>query len=208
MIAKATPTLTEVCETMQVTINVAKGFNVSLTAAQRGVVRGMAAGVVITIIVLGVGALIQPSGFLLDNPSGRMQVAAIASLAPTLALAVCIARLAAHRFKTPEDLDGGGLTAGTGKARVLQALLQNTLEQLALALPVYAAWSLLGPPHRLNMVLAASFLFLAGRLLFFRGYQRGAAGRAFGFALTFYPTVALLVGTIIFATVAGTGIHS
>jgi hypothetical protein len=171
----------------------------SMTTAQRDVVRGMAAGIVVTITALGLGASVQPSDLLLDTPFNRVQVAAMASLAPALALAICIARLAAHRFKTPEDLDGSGLTAGTGTARVLQALLQNTLEQLALALPVYAAWGLLGPPQRLNMVLAASFLFFAGRLLFFWGYHRGAAGRAFGFALTFYPTVALLVVTIICA---------
>ena len=174
----------------------------SLTTAQRGVMRGMAAGLAMSIVVLSLGAAVQPSSILLDKPFVRLQVAALASLAPTLALAVCIARLAAHRFRTPEDLDGSGLTSGTGKARILQALLQNTLEQLALALPVYAAWSLLGPPHRLNMVLAASALFFFGRLLFFWGYQRGASGRALGFAITFYPTVALLVGAMIFAVLA------
>ncbi len=33
-------------------------------------------------------------------------------------------------------------------------------------------------------------LFLLGRLFFITGYRKGAGGRAFGFALTFYPTVA------------------
>jgi hypothetical protein len=180
----------------------------SLTTAQRGVVRGMAAGLAITIAALGLGASVQSSSALLDNAINRLQAAVLASLAPTLALAVCIARLAAHRFRTPEDLDGGGLTPGTGQARLLQALLQNTLEQLALALPVYAAWSALGPPDRLSMVLVASVLFLCGRLFFCWGYQRGASGRAFGFALTFYPTLVLLLATMVFAALAGTGVWS
>jgi hypothetical protein len=41
---------------------------------------------------------------------------------------------------------------------------------------------------------AAAILFLIGRILFFLGYAEGAASRAFGFALTFYPTLMLLVG--------------
>jgi uncharacterized membrane protein YecN with MAPEG domain len=36
-------------------------------------------------------------------------------------------------------------------------------------------------------------LFFLGRVLFWQGYVRGAPARALGFALTFYPTVAMLV---------------
>ena len=36
-------------------------------------------------------------------------------LAPTCVLAVCIGRLASHRFMTPEDIDGGGLTPGSAE---------------------------------------------------------------------------------------------
>jgi uncharacterized protein involved in response to NO len=46
-------------------------------------------------------------------------------------------------------------------------------------------------------VLAA--LFCAGRLLFWLGYERGAAARAVGFGLTFYPSLAVLI----IAAVAG-----
>jgi hypothetical protein len=56
---------------------------------------------------------------------------------------------------------------------------------------------------RSNAVIAALVcLFAAGRLLFWAGYRRGAKGRAFGFALTFYPSaLALLASTI--AALAG-----
>jgi uncharacterized membrane protein YecN with MAPEG domain len=40
---------------------------------------------------------------------------------------------------------------------------------------------------------ALVILFAVGRLLFWIGYRRGAAGRAFGFALTFYPSVLALL---------------
>ena len=173
----------------------------SLTNPQRGVARAMAAGLVLALAVLGLSILAQPPGSL----SG-MQALALASLAPTIMLAACIARLAAHRFHTPEDIDGSGLTSGTATAKLLQAQLQNTLEQLVLALPAYAACVALGPPQDRMLVLVASALFFCGRLLFFLGYRRGAAGRAFGFALTFYPTVVLLAGTIIHTALAAAGV--
>jgi len=36
-------------------------------------------------------------------------------------------------------------------------------------------------------------MFLVGRLFFFAGYANGAPARAYGFGLTFYPTVLLLL---------------
>jgi len=36
-------------------------------------------------------------------------------------------------------------------------------------------------------------MFLVGRLFFFAGYANGAPSRAYGFGLTFYPTVMLLL---------------
>ena len=45
----------------------------------------------------------------------------------------------------------------------------------------------------LAAIPAAAVLFTLGRILFAAGYRRGAPGRALGFALTFYSTVALAV---------------
>jgi uncharacterized membrane protein YecN with MAPEG domain len=112
---------------------------------------------------------------------------------------VCIARLAKHRFFTPEDIHGSALTTGTERARLLQSLLQNTLEQSALAVPVYVAICALGPLRVLSVVPVAAAMFLVGRVFFFAGYAKGAPSRAFGFALTFYPTVILLLGMIALA---------
>ena len=107
-------------------------------------------------------------------------------------LAVAIARLAKHRFFTPQDIDGSGLTAGSERARMLQALLQNTLEQSVLALPVYAAALLAWPESIGHSAAPCAILFLLGRILFFVRYEHGAPARAIGFALTFYPTLILL----------------
>jgi uncharacterized membrane protein YecN with MAPEG domain len=110
-----------------------------------------------------------------------------------LCLTANIGLLARHRFFTPEDIDGGGLTKGTAQAQVLQATLQNTLEQTVLALSVHAVWAAEMPASWQAVIPAAAILFFIGRVLFWRGYARGAPGRALGFALTFYPTVAMLL---------------
>jgi MAPEG family protein len=89
-----------------------------------------------------------------------------------MTLLICIARLAKHRFFTPEDINGSALTAGTERARFLQALVQNTLEQSCLAVPVYIATSIVAPDFLLPLVPAAALMFLVGRLAFFAGYAK------------------------------------
>ena len=125
--------------------------------------------------------------------TSRVTLASWALLLPASTLFVCIARLAKHRFFTPEDIHGSALTGGTDKAQLLQTLLQNTLEQSCLALPIYVATAIVAPASLLHLVPAAAVMFLVGRLFFFAGYAKGAPSRAYGFALTFYPTVLLLL---------------
>jgi hypothetical protein len=104
---------------------------------------------------------------------------------------LAVALQARHRFFSPADIDGAGLTAASARAQLLQALIQNTAEQTLLAALAYAAW-LLATPSAPGPAVHCAVLFSLGRLLFFAAYARGAAARSLGFALTFYPTVGLL----------------
>ena len=163
-----------------------------MTPSQRGVAIGALTALAVTLAALAGAAYWLPLPQSETMLPGRLRLFTLCSLAPALALAVAIARLARHRFCTPEDIDGSGLSAGSNRAKVLQALLQNTLEQSVLAWPVYGWWALAGPATTLAVVPVAATLFVLGRMLFFARYSRGAAGRAPGFGLTFYPTVVLL----------------
>jgi len=169
-----------------------------LTKAQRGVAVGAGCAAVISLASLGLAAFYLP-GLQPATLEVRLHLLVACILAPALSLLVAIGRLANHRFDSPEDIDGSGLSSGSARAKLLQALLQNTLEQLALAAPVYAACALFGSAALLAALPAAAALFLAGRALFFWGYARGAPGRALGFGLTFYPTVILLICALIAA---------
>ena len=169
-----------------------------LNETQRGVLRGMLAGILVTALGLA-AAITYPPEIVLPGEgfAASLTDALKWSVLPVATLAIHIALLARHRYFTPEDFNGGGLSAGTPHARVLQAALQNTLEQTVLALSVYAIWAAAMPRRWQAAIALAAILFAIGRLLFLRGYGGGAPARAIGFALTFYPTLAMLIMLVI-----------
>ncbi len=170
----------------------------SLSRKQSSVLTGMIAAVFVSGLTLAAGAFLFPQGWLGDETTGgRSGIAAKSILAIGFWLLVSIGALARHRFFTPEDIDGSGLTSGTATARRLQAVLQNTLEQTALAVISYGCFAALAPFHLLGALPAAALLFWVGRALFWHGYAKGAGGRAFGFALTFYSTAMILAASLI-----------
>lgn len=159
----------------------------AFSRTQAGVAAGMAAGLAATVALFAWPSL--PS--VPADPEARIALWLACSLIATAWLLIAVGRLAGHRFFTPADIDGGGLTEGTPKAKLLQTLIQNTLEQCLLAIPAYGAWLWLAPEGRRGLVVLCAACFALGRLLFFAGYARGAPFRALGFTLTFYPTVGL-----------------
>ncbi len=166
----------------------------ALTAKQKGVLRGILLGATITVLVLVAAIATSPISFSPEVSFGqRITFALKADLLLALWLALSIGRLARHRFFTPEDIDGGGLTQTTKQASVLQSSLQNTLEQTVFAVLVHTIWAVTMPLSWMAAIPAAAILFLSGRILFTRGYSEGAPSRALGFALTFYPSVLMLV---------------
>ena len=63
---------------------------------------------------------------------------------------------------------------------------------MVLASFAYLIWIVVMPRVWLASISAAALLFVFGRILFSRGYERGAHARAAGFGLTFYPSVLML----------------
>ena len=163
-----------------------------LTDEQLGVLKGMVAGLAITVASLGIAiiGLLEP---LVPAADASLTYALKWDALIVVCLTINIAVLARHRFVTPEDIDGGGLCKGTQTAQLLQSMLQNTLEQTVLAVGVHAIWASVMPQTWQPAVPIASIMFVAGRIMFWRGYSKGASARALGFALTFYPSVLMLV---------------
>jgi MAPEG family len=165
-----------------------------LTDKQVGVLKGMGTGLTITVISisLAIFGVLEPLLPAVNRDAAAMQALRWDALVVGC-LAINIAMIARHRFFTPDDIDGGGLSAGTPTVHLLQSILQNTLEQTVLALGVHAVWASVMPQAWQAAVPIGSTLFVVGRILFWRGYARGAPSRALGFTLTFYPSAVMLL---------------
>lgn len=161
---------------------------------QRGVVRGAAIAAAVSLIVILAGWLSRDTIVARsDDPLARLLLALRLDLALLACLFVAIGRVAHRRYTSAEDIGGGAAATESAAVRESRAQLQNTLEQVALALPAHLALATLLPPDRMGVIAALVLLFVAGRIAFIRGYARGGPGRAFGFGLTFYPTAAALL---------------
>jgi uncharacterized MAPEG superfamily protein len=167
---------------------------VTLTDKQTGVFKGMVAGLAITVASLGFAIFGLESPVLVAD--GSLAHAIKWDTLVVACLAINIVLLARHRFFTPDDIDGGGLSKGTPTGQILQSTSQNTLEQTVLALAVHAVWSSVMPSTWQLAIPAASILFIVGRVLFWCGYASGAPARALGFGLTFYPSLVMLLAIV------------
>jgi|TARA_R110002072_G_scaffold38138_27_gene110601 hypothetical protein len=166
----------------------------ALSTTQRGVLAGMSLGGLLSLLGLLVGLWAAPDALTPgDDLPARLAFALGWDLLVIFWLITTIGLLARLRFFSPQDIDGAGLTTGTAAAKTQQALLQNTLEQVVLAVVVHLASAILLPRDDLAVLPIAAIFFTLGRALFCFGYRRGAAARALGFALTFYPTVLLFI---------------
>lgn len=95
--------------------------------------------------------------------------------------------VAAQRLN-PRYLLGDGIKPGSA-LEINARVAQNTLEQLILFFIGLGAMSLYLTPKDAQTVPILATLFFIGRVLYWWGYHHNTYVRAFGFGLTFYPTV-------------------
>ena len=162
-----------------------------LSEKQKDVLKGIVIGLLLTIGIIVVGILFNPFGYSKNmGVAERLVIVGQCMSLLAIGLGVSIGRLAKQRFFNEEDIDGGGLTKGSQKAKVLQSVLQNTLEQSILAAMVYIIWAVTMPSQWMSVVVLSAMLFFLGRVAFIIGYEHGAGARALGFAMDFYPSMA------------------
>lgn len=154
-----------------------------MTIEQKAILMRVILGAIITVVIL-VLPFVCPIFLLLSS----VQLFFISLLIPTLTYILGIVRIANLRF-FDEKVTNPILQNNTEKLIIYRQYLQNTLEQLMLALITYATLCFVLPIGSIYLILLLSVLFGIGRILFMLGYAKGGSGRAFGFALTFYPSV-------------------
>lgn len=168
-----------------------KGRDERLKALQKDQIRiatGMACAAVCAAMLYVLPPLLLNPLAIADTLADRFAFVLPFTLLPVNMLMLGIAFIARHRFFDECSRDG----SNPADDRVLQNsrnYLQNTAEQLLLALPVWAVLTVLLPFERLIVVPVLCVWFTLARLLFAVSYRGGGASRSFGFAATFYPTV-------------------
>ena len=156
------------------------------SASQRGVLVGAVAAALCTAAVFAVApGWITTSG-------APLEVAVKWLCLPALSLLAMIGRMANMRFLNAALIDGQDGGPGSAADRA-QRVLRNTTEQAVLAALAWPALAIQLAPTQAGLFPALAVSFLIGRVAFALGYAKGAAGRAFGFGLTFYPTVVVVI---------------
>lgn len=163
-----------------------------MSSEQRKVLAGMAAAVVFSAAFYVIVFRLTDSGL---TPSGgieaswRLAYALKCDVFAALCLLAGVAMIANRRFFIPDAIEGGRSAA----IEIDERYLQNTLEQLVLAIVAHLALATIVPAESIRAVAILVMLFVIGRVTFWIGYHVSGSARAFGFATTFYPTVAVYV---------------
>ena len=134
-------------------------------------------------------ALTPPGGI---DTSWRLAYALKCEVFAALCLLAGVGRIANRRFFNPDAIGGGA----DPSIEIDLRYLQNTLEQLVLAIVAHLALVLVVPDDSIRAVAILVMLFVIGRVTFWIGYHISGPARAFGFATTFYPTVGAYVYVI------------
>jgi hypothetical protein len=164
---------------------------------QRRVLVGAACAAAVSALVILLLLAVRPFGVPdLPDAAARVAFALRADLFVVAWLGVMVGAVAQRRFFSAEDIGGSASGGGGAGIKRANAVLQNTLEQVVLAVASHAGLASVLPGRFLVVVPGLVALFCVGRLLFWLGYRGGAGSRAFGFGLTFYPSMGALVAAV------------
>lgn len=164
-----------------------------MSPKRRTILAGMAAGALWAVGVVWVGVTVVELPIFSLLPT-----LAFALLGPGLVTLLMIARLAQRRFFDDAIIDGEAPPSGSG-ADIDQRVLSNTIEQVALALLLWPPIAYLLVGDGPGTVVTLGVAFAIARLIFWAGYHYSPSVRAFGFAATFYPTIAALIWALVSA---------
>lgn len=149
-------------------------------------------------------SLFPSAGPAAEDPGSRLAFAARWMLLPAVCLLAGVLGTSTRRGFIPGAIDG----TRTPENRSLEINLrynQNTLEQTVLACIAWACLAVLLPSTHLALIPAMATLFAIGRAAFWIGYLIHPMGRAFGMALTAFPTIAAYV--MLALRLSGSGAH-
>lgn len=108
---------------------------------------------------------------------------------------IAIAVVAAQRLDP--DMWVGQRVKPNSALDINTRFILNTFEQFTAYFVVHAAMALYAPIEEARSMPILTALFVMGRILFWVGYHKNPYLRAFGFGITFYPTVAAYAWVVV-----------
>lgn len=163
----------------------------SVTGQRKAILVGMAAGAVWGLVLVRIGVTQVNLPIFTQVP-----MLVFAFLGPGLVLLALIGRLAQRRFFDDSIIDGKPFVPNSS-ADIDARVLQNTMEQMVLALALWPTITYLMLGDGPGVVACLGIGFVIARLAFWIGYHVSPPLRAFGFAATFYPTIIALIWALI-----------
>jgi uncharacterized membrane protein YecN with MAPEG domain len=109
-------------------------------------------------------------------------------------IAICI--VAAERLDP--NMFVGRMAKPNSALDINTRFILNTFEQFTAYFVAHAALALYSPVEEARTMVILTALFVLGRILFWIGYHKNPYLRAFGFGLTFYPTVAAYIWLVFY----------
>ncbi len=161
---------------------------VDMAAEERAIRRDTTIATIMTLAGFTAAFWLGPA--LADLPvavADRLAFAALVFAVPGVVLLVAVLMVSTTRRFSPEDIGGQAAGPPSERLAIKAAFLQNTLEQTVLAAGFYVALAAVAGGAWLALLPVAAGLFVIGRVLFYRGYPRGAQGRSLGMGLTMMP---------------------
>jgi MAPEG family len=131
-----------------------------------------------------------------SNPGDRIALVlkgAVFALLPGV-IGICI--VAAQRLDP--EMWVGRIAKTNSALDINTRFILNTFEQFTAYFVANAAVSLFTPAEEARSLPILTMLFVLGRILFWIGYHKNPYLRAFGFGITFYPTVAVYIWLVLF----------
>lgn len=168
----------------------------ALTQQQKNVRVGMIAGAVFCVVWVWTGHAFMDIDLPLWVTTGdRMAYVAKCEIFAALTLLAGVMAVAGQRFFSDHAIEGQ--TEGLSDALSINLrYIQNTLEQLVLLVITHMAYAATADNSEMKIIPILVSLFLIGRVCFWVGYHQSPVSRAFGFAVTFYPSVVMMVITL------------
>lgn len=155
---------------------------------QRGILLAALLALIVVAGGLAAGYYLLPSELLSPGEelttADRLAFALRWDLPLFLWLMGCVQAVSTGRYHSPDDIRGSAFGRPSKSIAVKRAVLQNSLEQVVIAVGAHLILATMLHPDELRLIPLLVILFLLGRIAFAFGYRHGPGARGIGMAIT------------------------